>query len=248
MLLDATFLIIVPAVLGAAALQAATGIGYGVIAGPIFLVVLNGIQAFQISTIHNLLIALILAPVVYKNLERKVLKFLVIGSCFGIPAGFALQLSTSVFALKLISAGVVAIITASLAASMWNTRQPVRPGAAGPTEHVLVGLLGGVMGGILAMPGPVVSTWMSIRGWGKDAIRATVLVFFVFAYGTTLILQMTLAEVSQATLMLSLQLGPAVVLGIVVGNVAARFVSETVFRTILLAVLIATVISLLISL
>ena len=67
------------AVFGAALLQAATGIGYGVIAGPIFLVVLNGVEAFQISAIHNILIAVLVAPFVFKNFSGSVLRPLLFG-------------------------------------------------------------------------------------------------------------------------------------------------------------------------
>lgn len=246
--LDAAFLILLAAVLGASALQSATGIGYGVIAGPIMLVVLNGTQAFQISAIHNLLIALILAPFVYRMLDRTILKLLIAGSCLGIPAGFVLYLSTGVMTLKLISAAVVSMIAVSLARSMLTEPAPANSALPRPAERIAVGLIGGLMSGILAMPGPVVSTWMSIRGWGKDAIRSTVLTFFVFAYGTTLALQLLFADVTVDTLMLSLVLSPIVVLGVGLGYIAARFVSERVFRVILLAVLIATVCSLLFSL
>ncbi len=60
--MDLDFLILNVAVFGAAALQSATGIGFGVIAGPVLLIALNSGSAIQISIILNLLIASILAP------------------------------------------------------------------------------------------------------------------------------------------------------------------------------------------
>lgn len=55
-----TLLMLSCTVFGASLLQAAAGIGYGVIAGPILLIVLNGSEAFEISTLHNLIIAIVL--------------------------------------------------------------------------------------------------------------------------------------------------------------------------------------------
>ncbi len=247
MLIDSTFLILVPAVFGASMLQAATGIGYGVIAGPIFLIVLNGSQAFQISTAHNLLIALMLAPVVYSKFDKRVLKFLVLGSCLSIPAGFlVLQLASIVF-LKLFSAAIVAFTAGVLAINMVQLKLRRVNVDIVQSEQFAVGLIAGFMAGILAMPGPIASTWMSVRGWNKETVRSTILMFFIFAYGTTAIFYMTFSEVSSTTISLSLILGPVVVLGTLVGNLLSRYLSEVVFRNVLLVVLVLTVASLIIS-
>ncbi len=60
--MDQDFLVLNVAVFGASALQSATGIGFGVIAGPVLLVALNDGSAIQISIVLNLLIAAFLAP------------------------------------------------------------------------------------------------------------------------------------------------------------------------------------------
>ncbi|MCH8244510.1 hypothetical protein IIB97_01325 [Patescibacteria group bacterium] len=60
--MEQEFLILSIAIFAAATLQSATGIGFGVIAGPVLLVVLNDSAAIQVSIILNLLIAMLLAP------------------------------------------------------------------------------------------------------------------------------------------------------------------------------------------
>jgi uncharacterized membrane protein YfcA len=102
------------AVFGASCLQSATGIGYGVIAGPIFLVVLNGIEAFQISTIHNFCIALILLPMFWGQINRKLLCGLVVGSFGGIPFGFYLQTTVDIVLLKIAASLMVGFVTVVL--------------------------------------------------------------------------------------------------------------------------------------
>ncbi|MDN3722312.1 hypothetical protein QW131_31645 [Roseibium salinum] len=47
--------------------------------------------------------------------------------------------------------------------------------------------MSGIMGGMLAMPGPLAATWMSIRSYEKASVRSTILAFFVFAYGANVL-------------------------------------------------------------
>ncbi len=248
MYFDGIFLTLFLPVLVASILQAATGIGYGVIAGPIFLVVLNGSHAFQVSIVHNLLIALLLFPVVYRAFDKTVLTYLVLGSCFGIPAGFLLQLFVGVAFLKLFCMAIIAITVGALVFKILNSAKQNFEDNVRSTEQLFIGSLAGFMTGVLAMPGPVASAWMSIRGSEKKAIRATVLSFFIFAYGSSLILQILFSGISQATQILSLTLAPVVVIGIFAGNALSRHISEVVFRIILLVVLISTIVVLLVSL
>lgn len=248
MMTESAFWLLVPAVFGASLLQSATGIGYGVIAGPILLVVLNGNEAFQISTVHNFLIALMLTPFVFRASDRFALRCLLIGSAFGIPAGFIIQALVGVMILKLVSAVAVFFVAAALVMDMAKSARAGESPAIRRGEPTIVGAIAGTMGGMLAMPGPVASTWMSIRGWQKTEIRATILTFFLFAYGAGLLLHVLFGEISKSTVELSLVLTPAVVLGILAGNRVTGWLSETAFRGILLVVLLATVAGLLGSL
>ena len=74
-----TFFLIGTVVFCASCLQSATGFGYGVIAGPIFLFIFNSDEALQLSALHNLAIAVILTPLIYKDVDRK---FLTAGEVF----------------------------------------------------------------------------------------------------------------------------------------------------------------------
>jgi uncharacterized membrane protein YfcA len=230
------------AVFGASCLQSATGIGYGVIAGPIFLVFLNGIEAFQISTIHNFCIALILLPMFWGQINRKLLCGLVVGSFGGIPFGFYLQTTVDIVLLKIAASLMVGFVTVALIldirkATLWSgiTKKT-------PFENIGVGGLSGLMGGMLAMPGPLAATWMSIRGVNKSEVRATVLAFFLFAYGANIMLYASAIGVSADVLSLSLWLLPPLVLGIVAGNGLSNRYSEQTFRYLLLLILILTMV------
>ncbi len=204
MVTDPAFLVLLPAVIAASALQAATGIGYGVVAGPIFLVVLNGPQAFQISTVHNLLIAVILAPFVYNHLDRTLLKSLIYGCCLGVPVGFStLQIVDTTF-LKLFSALIVLLIAGYLFINLRRSIGSTGTDRTSTGEQITVGCISGLMGGVLAMPGPVASTWMATRGCTKETVRSTLLVFFVFSYGLIFLSHAVFSHITPNMIALSL--------------------------------------------
>jgi uncharacterized membrane protein YfcA len=234
-------LILSIAVFGASVLQSATGIGFGVVAGPLLLIVLNDSAAIQVSVALNLLIAVILAPSLWRIADRKLLRSLLIGLAVGSPIGLVMFLYTDIALLKIFAAVVVLFTLVLLLRG--NRADAVSASAGvGQVEKVGVGFVAGIMGGVLAMPGPVPAAWMSAKGYDKDTIRATILVMFVVAYSFALVLQLSLAEVSANTLRLTAVLVPATVAGVFVGKVLSQRISEATFRSLITIVLTLTVI------
>lgn len=239
--MDITILIILAfAVVSASCLQSATGIGYGVIAGPFFLITLNGVEAFQVSTIHNFWIALILLPSLWRQWNHNTLRSLIPASFLGILTGFFLQASVNVLFLKIAATCMLLYVSTALIRDMRckTIRSSIKK--APQIEIISIGALTGIMGGMLAMPGPLAATWMSLRGTYKEEVRATILAFFVFAFGLNLILYACTVGFSADIIKLSLwMLGPIVV-GIIAGNRLASRLSEITFRFVLLIVLLLT--------
>ena len=234
-------LILSIAVFGASVLQSATGIGFGVVAGPLLLIVLNDSAAIQVSVALNLLIAVILAPSLWRIADRKLLRSLLIGLAVGSPIGLVMFLYTDIAWLK-IFAGVVVLFTLVLLLRGNRADAVSASAGVGQVEKVGVGFVAGIMGGVLAMPGPVPAAWMSAKGYDKDTIRATILVMFVVAYSFALVLQLSLAEVSANTLRLTAVLVPATVAGVFVGKVLSQRISEATFRSLITIVLTLTVV------
>lgn len=227
------------AAFGAATLQSATGIGFGVIAGPIFLLVLNDGSAIQISIVLNLLIALSLAPSVWRDAQRSVLPALLSGLLVGAPLGLLMFVGMSVSTLKL-SIAIAVVVTLVLTMYSYRVKLASRPTSTGSIETAFVGVVSGVMGASLAMPGPIPAAWMSARGHSRETVRATILVLFVFAYVIALALQFGLAGVGADSLAVSATLAPATIAGILVGRLLAHRISEQAFRRLLLIILGST--------
>ncbi len=229
------------AIFGASALQSATGIGFGVIAGPVLLIVLNDGAAIQISVLLNLLIALLLAPSLRQKSDRRLLKSLLFGLAIGSPLGLLIYLQVDIALLKSF-AGVVVLFTLFLVLRGDRVSSFLRSDVVGRFEQVSIGVIAGIMGGSLAMPGPVPAAWMSARGFGKDTIRATILVMFVVAYTIALLLQFGLAGISTDTLKLTAMLAPPTLAGIIVGHILSSRISELAFRWLLTIILAFTAI------
>lgn len=238
--MEQEFLVLGIAIFGASALQAATGIGFGVIAGPALLIVLNDGSAIQISVLLNLLIAAILAPSLRQKADRRLLKILLIGLAIGSPVGLLIYLQMDISLLKAF-AGVVVLFTLFLVLR-GDRALPSRRDGAGRVEQVSVGVIAGIMGGSLAMPGPVPAAWMSARGFDKETIRATILVMFVVAYSIALVLQFALADISTNTLRLTAKLALPTLVGIFVGHILSSRISEATFRWLLAVILAFTTI------
>ena len=240
--MDETLLILHGAVLGAALLQAATGIGFGVIAGPIILLVMNSGAAVQVTILLSLLIAAVLVPSLFRQADKVFLRRLLLGSLLGLPLGIGVFLLVSVDMLKLL-AGLAVLFMALSASGLLSGRgsRESRP------KDYITGVLSGAMSTSLAMPGPVAAARMSALAHAKDTIRATILVMFIFSYTAAYAIQALFVGVSRDAAGLTLTLLPATLIGVVLGRLAVAWISETVFRRLIVVVLLATALSLLVS-
>lgn len=245
--MDSAFIALNLAVLAAAALQAATGIGFGVIAGPIMLVVLNDGSAIHISIMLNLLIAVLLTPALMKDIDRTLLGRLVAGLLVGTPIGVWAFLAMDIVLLKF-AAALVVVLTMILMLRSRNASEGTGPAAATDIERGSMGLIAGMMGGSLGMPGPVPAAWMSTKGYGKTGIRATILAMFVVSYAMSFGLQLGAVGISGDTFSLAAQLAPATVIGIMAGRFLHHRITERIFRKLLFVILLATVALLLVTL
>ena len=230
-------------VLLAALLQAATGIGFGVIAGPVILLVINDGAAIQVSIVLSFLIAAVLSPSLRGSVDKPALKLFLIGSAVGLPLGIVVFMNVGVDLLKLL-AGLTVLFMAAAVAGLFGR---AKTQGATPGPDFGVGVLSGVMCTSLAMPGPVPAAWMSARSLPKATIRATTLALFVFSYVAAFAFQAGLAGVVKETWWLTASLVPATLIGVFLGRMAVNWISEIAFRRLITIILAATAVTLLAS-
>ncbi len=245
-LMDATLIALHAVVLAAALLQAATGIGFGIIAGPIILMVMNSGSAVQVTILLSLLIAVVLAPSLYRQVHKKVLGRLLLGTLVGLPLGIVVFLNVSLDVLMLLAALAVLLMALSVLGLLVL---PLRKGetSRGEAQNLAIGVLSGAMSASLAMPGPVVAARMSSLAFPKETIRATILVMFVFSYSAAFAFQVGLVGFSQPAWSLTTSLLPATLIGVLIGRLLVARISERAFRRLIVVVLVATSLSLFVN-
>lgn len=149
-------------VFAAALLQAATGIGFGIIAGPILLIVMGSASAVQVSILLSLFISALIVPTLRRSIDRTLLLRLTVGSMAGLPLGIYLFLNIDLDMLKFL-AGLVVLFMAIVvwrsgtAAKSISSDPPAPPHSRSRAHDFATGLLSGAMTTSLAMPGPPVA-------------------------------------------------------------------------------------------
>lgn len=111
---------------------------------------------------------------------------------------------------------------------------------AGRAGDALVGIGGGVLGGIAAIPGPLTTVWCGLRGWTKDEQRAvyqpfnqTIILLALAGYATQGIITVELG-------LLAFYCVPASLVGMAMGMAGYKRISEAMFQKLVLWLLLAS--------
>ncbi|MCV0426843.1 MAG: sulfite exporter TauE/SafE family protein [Roseibium sp.] len=229
-------------VLLGASLQVATGVGLGLIAGPVLLFFLDGSAAIQTAIILNLVLTACLLPSELRDVAGRPLAHLCLWGCVGIPVGTMLLLIASSTSLKIFSGIVVLLAVVQL---RFLPAQKTASSSAQPWIVRVGGTISGGMTGALAIPGPI-ALWTLLSGGLKPAaVRATLRAYFFVAYTVALIIHLVLSQREEGSLTLSAVLLPAVGLGIGLGLLGRNVISSERLRQFLELILVVMGISLL---
>ena len=224
----------------AATIQSATGFGFGLIAVPVFLLILNSSDAIQITMIVVLFMSIADWLKLKGQGSKHLLLWLVVGMILGFPFGIYIFLN---FELQLIKIMLALII---ISFSIFNLVRLFRKGSTEPVQSptkkrwpvALTGYFAGLLSASMAMPGPPVMLYLVHKGFDKTVIRATILTFFIFAYAGSVLLQFLIIGISASTWTTSLTLVPVGLLGVLCGHAIAHRINQKLFRIIVLNILI----------
>ncbi len=229
----------------ASILQTVTGFGFGLLCVPIFLWVVDSLAAIQLVIIVTLVMSLAILPSVKGDVVAKLLIVFGAGCLIGSPIGIMFFDRLNLDLIKLFAAIVILIIT------LWNAylyfapmvlkRDVIKKSHQGrqPVQFS-VGIASGILGSTLAMPAPLVMLYLSGTSYKKQAIRCTILVFFILAYGLALACQMVTIGVEKQTWVTAASLCPAALLGVFIGHRLAPSLSVFYFRLIVFVTLLIT--------
>ena len=238
--------------LTASILQTVTGFGFGLLCVPIFLWVVDSISAIQLVIIVTLIMSIAILPTVKGHMVPKLLMAFGAGCLIGSPIGITIFNHLDLKWIKVLAAIVILVVT------LWNSYIYFMPlilkrerdqhaGRGTQSAQVGVGIASGILGTTLAMPAPLVMLYLSGTAYETNAIRSTILVFFILAYGLALVCQIATQGIEGQTWKLAASLCPAALFGVFIGHKLAPFLSIFYFRLIVFITLLITSLVMLIN-
>lgn len=116
---------------------------------------------------------------------------------------------------------------------------PDRPGrlSEGSYADGLAGFVGGILGGVAGVSGPVPTLWTTIRGWEKDLQRGVLQAFNIAMHVGTLTAYILAGKVTSTTTTMFAIIAPALLLPAILGVSVFKRLSAVSFRRLILTFL-----------
>lgn len=222
------------AIFVAAALQAASGFGFALIAMPLVTLAL-GID-LALPVVAAVAVALTMANSVRlrRHIDLRELGGLVAAALAGVPVGFWLVARVPAASVRL-PLGLVLI-----AYVLYVLLRPQGVPRPGPWWVIPAGFAAGALGGAYNVPGPPVVVYGDLRAWPRNCYRATLQAFFFLTGLVVVVTHALLGHFQRETGLLLMAAVPALVLGNGAGVLADRFIDQRRFRQIVLGLILAT--------
>jgi hypothetical protein len=214
--------------------QGLAGFGSTLVAMPLLVTALPVRVAAPLCCLLALCINLVLGARLRRHAQRRELGLLLACSAPGAALGAWVLAAAPESVLRLLlGAGVLGMALLSLAAGA-----PRR--APGLGWAVLSGLVAGSLGVAIGVNGPPVVAWASRQNWGRDALKATLMAYFLCAGVVIVAIQAGEGLITRQVLLLFALALPALGLGMAAGHACSGRLPEAAFRRLVLALLAAT--------
>lgn len=232
----ALFIIIV---LCASILQTSTGFGFSIMATPFLLLLFEPNDAIQINLIASFIISLALISTIKKDVDVGILKRFIIGSFPGLVIGILVFLWADARQLKLAIGMFMLLFTILLIARFRIARTT--------KKDLVVGGLSGAFTTGIGMPGPPLLIYFAGSATSKEVLRATTLMFYLYIYAVSLIIQIIFAGTTKTTWLASIGALPLIAAGLWIGQKVFDKISPKAFQLFIYIILIVTSITLFMS-
>lgn len=209
-------------------LQGCMGFGFAFISLPVLAVFLPPTLATPLIVSLSLIVNLIVIFTCREHANKRIIAYLLAGGAAGTPIGSMILQHVDASAYSLL-AGI--LIMAASALFLFDKRWPVRDTLR---NYFPAGFISGIFNASLGLSGPPVVLFMSKQAVGKDAMRATMIGYFLMINIVGLLWFVHAHLISMATIHYMGYFIPAVVFGTLIGTAVSRFVEEKLFRRIIL--------------
>ncbi len=128
--------------------------------------------AIAVLTIYTIVFALAIFVPVRQHLTPRGVTYLLVGTVLGTPLGVWIIVTFSAAILNRTIGAVLVMVVLLEWAGVYPERLPGRRWAIG------AGLVAGMTGGAVGMPGPPVVLYSTTQGWSRQTIKANLQMFF----------------------------------------------------------------------
>jgi uncharacterized membrane protein YfcA len=210
-----------------------SGFAFGLVAASVWLYVLTPLQSATLIVAFGLVVQGYSVWKLRHALDWRRLSPFIIGAAIGVPAGVMLLAWSDPRSVR-IAVGIFLVLYSLYA----FFRPPVMLAVnAGTAADAAVGFFNGVIGGLTGLAGILVTIWCGLRGWPKDAQRATFQPVAVAVFLMTAVWLGATGIVTAETLKLFVIGLPCVIAGTWLGLKLFGKIDEAMFRKVILVLL-----------
>lgn len=173
-----------------------------------------------------------MAVTTWRDIERKILVYLMIGATIATPLGVYVLVILPADSIRFLLSLMI-LISSVVLASGWQFR-----GKSGPTTLISLGLLSGVCNGAAAVGGLPVATFLTAMNLSMKSLRATLVFFF---FGTDIVFILSASGhglFTQSLIVISGLMVVPMMLGIHMGGMLFQVIPEKRLRAGVIGLLI----------
>lgn len=200
--------------------QAVSGIGFGLVCGPAFVVVLGQSEGVRLSLLLSAIVNVAVLARSHADVQLRRVLLLLVPAVLTTPVFAALLLAAPERPAKVIAGAAAVLGAGSLAVGLRWDRARGRAGA------VLAGTLSAAMNDAAGIGGPAVALYADNAGWPISQLRSTIQVYFLVLNSVALISlgppHLSPERVGSVAV--------ALLIGLVLGHVAAGRISAELAR------------------
>jgi uncharacterized protein len=232
-MLTSTALVVVSGALAGGFISGLAGFGTGLVALGIWLHVLSPASAATLVIICSVIAQLQTLPAIWHAIDWVRLLPMLLAGLLGVPAGTLLLVYLPPMNIRL----AIGILLLAFSGFMLFGRIESRITWGGRGADSIVGFVGGFLGGLAGLSGPLPTIWATLRGWAKDERRGVFQAFNLTTLGAALVTHAVSGFLTADVARLTLIALPGTLLGSYAGIRAYRVLSGHHFHRVVLGLL-----------
>ncbi|MCL4768463.1 MAG: TSUP family transporter [Hyphomicrobiaceae bacterium] len=210
-----------------------TGFGTGLTALAFWLHVIGPGLAAPLVVACSIIAQVQTLPRIWHELDWRRLRPFIAGGLVGVPIGTRLLTHIDPGTFK----AAVGVVLIGYSVGMLLLKPRLGTAWGGQAADGIVGLMGGILGGLAGLSGPLPTIWAAIRGWGKAERRGVFQAFNLAVLSAAMVAYAASGMLNVEVGRLVLMAVPGTLVGAWAGFLAYRRLSDRRFHEVVLCLL-----------